>query len=78
MLNLETGAARARKWEAGRAQFGPGPFVGDPLDELDDELIDAMNYAAVGATAGLPLEGILADLQGLRDRVRALAARRAG
>lgn len=41
-----TARVRSAKWRRGREQYGP-VFIGHPLEELDEELLDAMNYASV-------------------------------
>jgi hypothetical protein len=35
---------RRARWEVGRALYGGGPFVGNPVEECDQEFLDALNY----------------------------------
>ncbi|MGA3026957.1 MAG: hypothetical protein ABSF98_19545 [Bryobacteraceae bacterium] len=42
LIHLPIEEARAAKWRRGREQYGPF-FIGHPLEELDEELLDAMN-----------------------------------
>ena len=42
LIHLPIEEARAAKWRRGREQYGP-VFIGHPLEELDEELLDAMN-----------------------------------
>ena len=78
LIDMPIGAARAEKWRAGREKFGP-MFVGHPLEELHDELIDAMNYttAAILRRKLTLLEGTLlgAELLAMCERVRELYRR---
>ena len=43
-MDLPIAEAKRIKWERGRARYG-ATFEGDPIHELYDELIDALNYA---------------------------------
>jgi len=71
LIHLPIERARAVKWQRGRERYGP-VFIGHPLEELDEELLDAMNYAEEGARRGFPMGGILEDLRRLCERVRAV------
>jgi hypothetical protein len=44
MFNTSIDEARKQRWNEGRARFGFGAFVGDPVKEFDEELLDALNY----------------------------------
>jgi len=57
LIYLPIEAARAAKWRRGREQYGP-VFMGHPLEELDEEVLDAMYYAEEPRAAGLPDGGI--------------------
>ena len=57
LIHLPIEEARAAKWRRGREQYGP-VFIGHPLEELDEELLDAMNYAEEAARRGFPMAGI--------------------
>ena len=48
LIHLPIEEARKAKWRRGREQYGP-VFIGQPLEELDEELLDAMNYAEEAA-----------------------------
>ena len=70
LTHLDTDAARMLKHSEGRAYYGIGrPFVGDPVLELDGEVIDAINYADEALRQGYNMGGIPAILRGLRDEV---------
>lgn len=71
LIHLPIESALAAKWRRGREQYGP-VFIGHPLEELDEELLDAMNYAEEAARQGFPMAGIGADLQRLCKRIRAI------
>ena len=71
LIHLPIEEARAAKWRRGRAQYGPD-FIGHPLEELDEELLDAMNYAEEAARRGFPMAGIAEDLRRLCERIRAI------
>ena len=71
LIHLPIEEARAAKWRRGRDQYGP-VFIGHPLEELDEELLDAMNYAEEAARRGFPMAGIAEDLRDLCERTRAI------
>ena len=71
LIHLPIEEARAAKWRRGREQHGP-VFIGHPLEELDEELLDAMNYAEEAARRGFPMVGISEDLRHLCERIRAI------
>jgi len=71
LIHLPIEEARAAKWRRGREQYGP-VFIGHPLEELDEELLDAMNYAEEAARRGFPMAGIGEDLRHLCERIRAI------
>jgi len=53
LIHLPIEEARAAKWRRGRELHGP-VFEGHPLEELDEELLDAMNYARGSGATGFP------------------------
>lgn len=69
LIDLSIPEARAAKMAAGREKYGP-EFVGDPLEELDSELIDAMNYCAEAEGRGVYLPGMQDALRALCVQVR--------
>ena len=71
LIHLPIEAARAAKWRRGRKRYGP-VFIGNPLEELDEELLDAMNYAEEAARRGFHMAGIPEDLRRLAERIRAI------
>jgi hypothetical protein len=71
LIHLPIEEARAAKWRRGREHHGP-VFIGHPLEELDEELLDAMNYAEEAARRGFPMAGIVEDLRHLCERIRAI------
>jgi hypothetical protein len=75
LIDLPIEEARAAKWRRGRELHGPvfiGHPIGHPLEELDEELLDAMNYAEEAARRGFPMAGIAEDLRDLCERTRAI------
>jgi hypothetical protein len=77
LIHLAIEEARTAKWRRGREQYGP-IFIGHPLEELDEELLDAMNYAEEAARRGFPMAGIGQDLRRLCERIRAIYRAAAG
>jgi len=61
MTHLSIEEAMKEKWRLGQIKYGK-KFVGHPLEELDDELIDAMNYCNVALQWGYDPD-ILVDIQ---------------
>jgi hypothetical protein len=73
LICLPIEAARVTKWRRGREQYGP-VFIGHPLEELDEELLDALNYAEEAARQGFPMAEIREDLRPLCERIRVIYA----
>ncbi len=71
LIHLPIEEARAAKWRRGQEQYGP-VFIGHPLEELDEELLDAMNYAEEAARRGFPMGEIGEGLRRLCERIRAI------
>lgn len=69
LIDMPIAEARAAKMAAGRVKYGP-EFVGDPLEELDSELIDAMNYCAEAEGRGVVLCGLQDNLRRMSVQVR--------
>lgn len=72
LIEMPIDQARAVKWREGRKRYGGPAFVGDPLEELDGELLDGMNYAEEAARRGYDMAGISEALRDLCERTRAL------
>jgi hypothetical protein len=70
LIDLPIGEARAVKWRQGRERYGP-VFIGHPLEELHEELLDAMNYAEEAARRGFRWLHSR-DLRQLCERTRAI------
>lgn len=51
-IDMPFDTARAEKFRIGRAEHGP-VFLRDPLEEVDMELIDAVNYCEEGIRQGI-------------------------
>jgi hypothetical protein len=77
LIHLPIEEARAAKWRRGREQYGP-VFIGHPLEELDEELLDAMNYAEEAARRSFQMAGISEELRRLCERTRAIYRAAAG
>lgn len=71
LIHLSIEEARDAKWRRGREQNGT-VFIGHPLEELDEELLDAMNYGEEAARWGFPMAGTVEDLRWLCERIRAI------
>jgi hypothetical protein len=52
LIHLPIEEARAAKWRRGRESYGP-LSIGHPLEELDEELLDAHELRGRVRTAGL-------------------------
>ena len=75
-IELSFDVACERKFQIGRAEHGP-VFLNNPLEEIDLELIDAVNYAEEGIKQGYPkeeLERIIIKLKEVDVMVRTLHA----
>ncbi len=68
---LPTPEALIEKWKRGRDKYGP-VFIGHPLEELDEELLDALNYVTEAERQGWKLPGFLDTLRLLREGVCAV------
>jgi hypothetical protein len=77
LIHLLIQEARVAEWRRGREQYGP-VFIGHPLEELDEELLDAMNYAEEAARRGFPMTGVAENLRRLCERIRAIYRAAAG
>lgn len=75
LIELPVTRACIEKWIAGRADKGP-EFVGDPLEELFGELVDAINYADQAEIEGFNVGEIRASLWNLANDVQLLASHR--
>jgi hypothetical protein len=71
LIRLSIEEARAAKWRRGRERHGP-VFIWYPLEELDEELLDAMNCAEETAQRASPMVGIPEDLREGCKRIRAI------
>ena len=69
LIDLPTDQAKKIKWAEGQKKYGP-TFVGDPLEQLDSELIDALNYIDEAERRGISLPGFADNIRDMRDRVR--------
>lgn len=76
---MEFHEAVASKWESGRRKYRKGPgdsFIGDPAEELYQELLDAYSYVEVLEGYGVQLAGWKTTLKNmalsLQDRRREL------
>lgn len=68
-LEMGIGEARREKWDLGRLKYGP-VFKTNPLIELDEELLDSMNYVEEAARQGYPVDGLFAKFYNLCVEVR--------
>lgn len=70
-INLETDTALREKWARGAEQYGQ-EFVGHPLVELDEELLDAINYVEEAKRQGWKMGNMPQVLRALRATVQAV------
>ena len=70
-IHLEIEDARARKWSVGQQKYGP-KFVGHPLEQFDEEMLDALNYVDEAERWGFDMGSIAVELRGICERVRAM------
>ena len=79
LVGLTIDDAKRIKWDRGQERYG-SVFVGDPLGELYDELIDGMNYADEALRQGLMSRAewafIVVRLTGSAFTVRSICAAR--
>ena len=69
LINLPLDEARKIKWQWGRAKYG-AEFVGHPLEQLDSELLDALNYVEEAERQGYSLHNVDSYLRILSKRVQ--------
>ena len=69
LIDLRIEEARAAKWQRGREQYGP-VFIGHPLEELYEEILDGLNYVAEAERQGFPMGSMADELRQLCKRVR--------
>lgn len=69
LIELSIPDARRAKWRDGFNKYGP-MFVGDPIEHLDGELLDAMNYAEEATRRGIGMGDIPGRLEKLCADVR--------
>ena len=68
-IGMDTAEALKAKWARGAEQYG-AKFVGHPLLELDEELLDALNYVAEAERQGWPIGQARPWLSAIREAVR--------
>lgn len=73
LIDLPTEEAQRVKWIAGRKKLGP-VFVGHPLEELDGEFIDSLNYIEEAERQGMTLPGFADNIRDMRERLRGIYA----
>ena len=72
LIEMPIEQARCMKYTVGRLKYGGEQFVGDPLAELHDELIDAMNYCSEAISRGYQMGAMMAQLETICERVKAI------
>jgi hypothetical protein len=75
LIELSIPEARRAKWRAGLEKYGP-VFVGHPIEHLDGELLDAMNYTEEARLRGIDMGDIPARLMSLCVDVRKIWRRK--
>lgn len=78
LIDMPFDVARSEKFKVGRAEHGP-VFLRNPVEEIDMELIDAVNYAEEAIRQGYDkdtLETIISKLKAVDGMVRSLYASR--
>lgn len=78
LIDLPIEQAKHIKWQAGRKKYGAegdhfkGKFVGDPIEHLYDELIDALNYADEAERQGVNIGVVRPELLRVAEMVGAI------
>jgi hypothetical protein len=72
LIDIELDRALSLKDHVGRQTYRPegGAFIGEPMPELFEELLDAIIYAREARRQGHQLPGVVEELRGLAERVR--------
>jgi len=76
LMALSVKDAKAAKWREGRLKYGEagdhaaGKFVGDPVEHLYSELIDALNYADEAKRQGVEMPSVVIILEMLCREVK--------
>ena len=65
-IEMSTAEACRVKWEAGQKIYGK-EFVGHPLVQLDEELIDALNYIDEAERWGIAMGDCASTIRAIRD-----------
>ena len=68
-IESSTDEALKAKWARGAERYG-SKFVGHPLKELDEELLDAINYVAEAERQGWLMQDMAETLRSMREWVR--------
>ena len=69
LIDLSLDEGRLIKWKIGRETYGP-VFVGHPLEQLNDEILDAYNYCEEARRWGYDLGNAEAFLRVMHRRVK--------
>ncbi len=72
LIEMPIRKAMRLKWDAGRLVYGGAGFIGDPVEELYAELIDALNYCDEAQRQGHDLVSVRRQLQAMAVDVQAI------
>lgn len=75
LIEFPFDAARKIKGEAFRKshpELHPGDFLGDPFEEFDAEMLDAMNYLDEIEKRGFNVSSIKLEVRFVAERVRSI------
>jgi hypothetical protein len=77
LIGMELAEARRVKWARGRRKFG-AEFVGDPLEEAFEEVVDLLNYLDELAVRGEEVEDLPRVAAGIGARLQDMHLQREG
>lgn len=69
IYRLSVDEARRRRWDEGRRHYGGDSFVGDPMAELYEELLDSLNYIDAYRQQGL-IRGCAESIDSIEKSLR--------
>jgi hypothetical protein len=72
LIDMTIENARRIKYIVGREKYGSDAFIGHPVEELHDELIDAANYIEEAEKRGYEMGDLAERVREMTERVRAI------
>lgn len=75
LIDVPIKEAQRIKWEAGAEKYGP-VFVGDPIEQMYEEFVDALNYVEQAEREGLSLPVMRKEILALCSKLKAINRKR--